>query len=177
MKEFHGDIIITDPSYVSKDIDWGESFDYDNLIIDNNHFHNYIWEATGIGDGVWTVLCTNKILGEIELDNHINKVNDLINNYQENSTNTNFKNLQREFEKETVWGDFCVDSGTVGVFYLDEVLNYNPSFLADFGDWCYCIIPDFRGVVEFDQARTGSERGDNRDFCIKCIGNQTYYTR
>lgn len=177
MKEFKGDIIITDPCYFAKDADWGDSFDYKNLTIDNEFFHNYIWKPTGTGDGMWPVLSTNKILGQIELENHINKVIDLINKYQKESTKSNFKNLQSEFEKETVLGDFCVDSGTVGVFYLDEVLNYNPSFLADVGDWCYCIIPDFKGLVDFDPAVTGSEAEDCRDFCIKGIGNITFYTR
>ena len=82
MREFKGDIIITDPCYIAKDEDWGESFDYKNLKIDNDFFHNYIWKPTGTGDGMWPVLSTNKILGQIELETHINKVIDLINEYQ-----------------------------------------------------------------------------------------------
>lgn len=177
MKEFDGTIIITDPCYVSKDSDWGESFDYGNNIIDDSNFRDYIWEATGTGDGMWPVLKLNKTLGQIELENHIKKVTDLISKYQAKSTNSNFEKLQKEFEKETVFGDFCVDSGSFGIFYLDDVLKYNPSFLADFGDWCYCIIPDFKGIVEVDPAITGSEEGDFRDFSIKGIGNITFYTR
>lgn len=47
-------------------------------------------------------------------------------------------------------GEFCADAGMVGVFLLDEVLAYNPSF--DYHkekDWTTTWIKDFKGTVQF----------------------------
>jgi hypothetical protein len=44
-------------------------------------------------------------------------------------------------------GQCGVDSGTFGVFLLDEALEYNPDFLTKLPQHCYCIIRNFTGEV------------------------------
>lgn len=53
-------------------------------------------------------------------------------------------------------GEFCADSGNVGVFLLDEVLSYNPNF--DFHTkrpWTTTWIKDFHGTVKLYRDRDG----------------------
>jgi hypothetical protein len=51
-----------------------------------------------------------------------------------------------EDQKEYI-GECGVDSGSFGVFLLDEALNYNPKFLDSLPKNCYCIIRNFTGTV------------------------------
>lgn len=51
-------------------------------------------------------------------------------------------------------GQFCADAGLVGVFYLDEVLKYNPNYNDHLGKsentglpWPVTVIRDFHGEV------------------------------
>ena len=55
------------------------------------------------------------------------------------------------FDKNTreELGEFCADSGMVGVFMLDEVLKYNPGVLDTLPEYCRTIIRDFDGDVQF----------------------------
>lgn len=47
-------------------------------------------------------------------------------------------------------GMFCADAGMVGVFLLDEVLEYNPDFDYHIErPWTTTLIKDFDGDVEF----------------------------
>lgn len=175
---FKKTIIITDPGYFAKDEDWGDKFDFDELIIDKDlGFTDYIWTTTGYGDGSWGIYGIDKISGQIELEDHINKVIELKSDFGV-STEKSTK-LQNLLKKETVLGEFSVDSGTFGIFYLDEVLKYNPNFLADIGNWCYTIITDFIGLVEVDESNVYDDDDEeiSKDFCIKGIGNKTFYSR
>lgn len=43
-------------------------------------------------------------------------------------------------------GEFFIDSGRVGVFLLEEIVNYNPSFKYETK---HCIIPNFDGEIEY----------------------------
>ena len=47
-------------------------------------------------------------------------------------------------------GKFCADAGMVGVFDLNEVLEYNPEY-DDYTEknWCVTLIKDFKGAVQF----------------------------
>lgn len=46
-------------------------------------------------------------------------------------------------------GSFCADAGLVGVFYLNEILKYNPDYNdhLDKDGWCATWIKDFHGEV------------------------------
>lgn len=53
--------------------------------------------------------------------------------------------------------EFGVDSGQIGVFLLEEILEHNPDFKKDYIEdrpWCAAVIPDFEGEVyiEIDYA-------------------------
>ena len=69
-------------------------------------------------------------------------------------------------EKQKYLGRFGVDSGTFGIFYLSEVLKYNPNFLRDHGVWLYTIIEDFTGNIQLQFKEGG--------FNILGIGNKTF---
>lgn len=53
-------------------------------------------------------------------------------------------------------GEFCADSGMVGVFNLEEVLMYNPDFkkFIEEHPWCVTVIENFNGNVEFEIKET-----------------------
>lgn len=129
--EFKGDIIITDPCYISSlgPIDlWNEKdfdiFDGDGL--DKYGFTKYIWEATYVGD--WS--CETLELKE--------ETNDISND-----------KLKGEHVKDSI-GNFCADSGMVGVFLLDEVLKFNPNFDYHIKKpHTTTLIKDFDGEIEF----------------------------
>lgn len=70
-----------------------------------------------------------------------------------------------------IWMPTGIGDGSWSVFGLDEVLEYNPSFLSDIGNWCYTVIPDFKGNVDV------LECNEDRDFVILGVGNKTFYTR
>lgn len=175
-EEFNGTLIITDPCYFAKEEDWGEGkvFDYNEYCIRDLGFTKFVWMPTGFGDGSWGVYGTEKIMSQIELEEHSKEVIETIddNNGDNSNVNTEIR-LHKLLKQEMPIGQFCVDSGTFGVFYLDEVLKYNPSFLSDLGDWCYTIIPDFIGAVEV--MPTVSE--DFELFKVLGVGNKTFYTR
>lgn len=172
--EFNGTIIITDPCYVAKDEDWGKrdmsrSFDYANNKVNIDVFTDYIWDNTGVGDGKWLISQLNDVKGSIELEDFVERIEDAYYNFFENTTVDNQVKLENLTNSKSIVGRFCVDSGSYGVFYLDEVLNYNPQFLTNYGDWCYTIIKDFIGDV--------SVYMDSRDhFHILGVGNKTFYS-
>lgn len=60
------------------------------------------------------------------------------------------------FEKDTknVLGKFCADAGMVGVFDLAEVLKYNPSFDYHINKpWTTTLLKDFKGEVYIEETR------------------------
>lgn len=175
--EFKGTIIITDPCYISKDSDWGKSFDYESRIISHPCFSNYLWNCTGIGDGTWMVAGVDKIMSQLELEDHAKDVFKKQLNYEQHYSTKNKIDYEKSIKQDTILGQFGVDSGTFGVFYLKDVLEYYPSFLSDLGEWCYTIIPDFVGNIDILPSTGGSNLEDCRDFVILGVGNKTFYSR
>lgn len=169
--DFNGTIIITDPGHFTKDEDWGIGFDIEDCVIESSlGFSNYIWQRTTGGDGSWSVLGLDKILSQLELEEHSRNISGLI----KRANTPKMKNdLQIEQKKETPVGTFVVDSGTFGIFYLDEVLKYCPTFLSDLGNWCYTIIPNFIGNIEVVESGLPGEEY----FTVLGVGNKTFYTR
>lgn len=53
-------------------------------------------------------------------------------------------------------GRFCADAGLVGVYYVDEVLRYNPDFQEYISNrpWCVAVIKNFSGTVTFNVRKT-----------------------
>jgi hypothetical protein len=69
-------------------------------------------------------------------------------------------------------GQFCADSGMVGVFLLDEVLKYNPDFDYHLNKpWTTTWIKDFDGNVVF----VVNEQKEKVK--IKGVGNINFYTK
>lgn len=131
MKVIGKDLIITDPCYIAKDADWGESFNWEDYCIEP--FSEYEWEDTGYGDGSPKVFSIPTYYNPDDFLERMGEADD-----------EELKEL--EDQKEYI-GECGVDSGSFGVFLLDEALNYNPKFLDSLPKICYCIIRNFTGTV------------------------------
>jgi hypothetical protein len=131
MKVIGKDLIITDPCYIAKDADWGESFNWEDYCIEP--FSEYEWEDTGYGDGSPKVF---SIPTYYNPDDFLEKMGEADDEELE----------ELEDQKEYI-GECGVDSGSFGVFLLDEALSYNPKFLDSLPKNCYCIIRNFTGTV------------------------------
>ena len=141
------DIIITDPCYFAMDADWGETFNYDVYSIEGS-FTEYVWDATGYGDG------SPKVFSIPTYYNPESFVEKLTGD--DEGERDEVLNLM-----ETI-GECGVDSGTFGVFLLEEALKYNPNFMNSLPESCYCIIRNFSGSVH----STYDEEG-NTHFILK----------
>jgi hypothetical protein len=69
-------------------------------------------------------------------------------------------------------GKFCADAGLVGVFLLDEILNFNPDFKYPFNEygveWA-TLIKDFDGDIQY-------EIDENNEAHIIGKGNINFWT-
>lgn len=153
---FKGTIIITDPCYVVKDEDWENVSCYDSMSDDLTNIMGLsqcIAESTLCGD--WSCITC-----KVE-KNPYDVIDTLVDNRSEDGS----------YEYDDVLGQFCADSGEVGVFYLDDVLKYNPDFedWMRVNDWCVTCIEDFDGEVEY------FVDSDN-DAHIVGIGNINFFT-
>ncbi len=173
--EFSGTIILTDPCYFAKDEDWreGGKFDYDSLSINSSDFTKYIWRDTGVGDGIWKVLQTDSILSQRELEEYIQEINEKIT--KDLSMTINQVEVEKLLKKRIPIGTLGVDSGTFGVFYLDEVLNYNPTFLANIDSSCFTVIKDFTGLIDTMDLDIEDEECASVTVILG-IGNKTFFT-
>lgn len=159
------DIIITDPCYIANRKDWGTAFDWDSYKISNSLFTTYLWDYTGCGDGSWEVVGLKEILNRVELEKFIDGFEESLVNFSVNDLKSR-EELRKYIERSERLGRFSVDSGTFGVFCLDEVLKYNPTFLRDHGIWLYTIIKDFTGTIQI-------QNKDN-NFNILGLGDKTF---
>lgn len=160
-----GTIIITDPCYFAKKSDWGKAFDYSNYKISLPEFTDYIWTYTGQGDGSWEIIETTDILNRVEAEKFVIGYSKALRNLNPSNINS-IQELEGYMKKQSYLGRFSVDSGTFGIFYLSEVLKYNPNFLRDHGVWLYTVIEDFIGSIQL-QFKDGG-------FNILGIGNKTF---
>jgi len=159
------DIIITDPYYIAKRGDWGTIFDWEHYKISAPEFTEYIWTYTGQGDGSWMISELKKILNRAETEKFIEGYEKSIREFNPQDISSVVR-FSEYVEKQKYLGRFGVDSGTFGIFYLSEVLKYNPNFLRDHGIWLYTIIEDFTGNIQLQFKEGG--------FNILGIGNKTF---
>lgn len=123
--KFKGSIIITDPCYICKDEDWDKiMFDDDLSYIG---FKTSIKEDTIYGD--WD--CTTFNSGKFD------------------PKEMRTKYLNAIYKTPFILGKFCADAGQVCVVYVTDVMKYNPEFFTKYGQWCYTLIPDFDGEIEY----------------------------
>ena len=165
-----GTIIITDPYYFAEKKKKKE-FDCNTMSIDPSlGFTDYIWNNTGVGDGRWKVSEMNDgIFSGMELENFIEHIEDAYYNFFKKSSIENQIKLEELINKRTTIGRYCVDSGTFGVFKLNEVLGYCPDFLVTHGYHCYTIIKDFIGDVD-----TYTDSRNQKH--IIGVGNKSFYS-
>lgn len=159
------DIIITDPCYIAKRGDWGTVFNWEFYKVESPEFTDYIWTYTGQGDGSWMVIEMDKILNRGDTEKFIEGYEKSLKDFKYGDINS-VVNLSKYIKKQSYLGRFGVDSGTFGIFYLSEVLKYNPNFLRDHGAWLYTIVPNFTGSIML-------QFKDN-NFNILGIGNKTF---
>ena len=121
--------------------------------------HNYISESTIYGDWSCTTYQTEKKPKKL-LEDILQTLKDGIR-----------EDLAAFDEGEAI-GSFCADSGYVGVFLLDEILEYNPKWESWIKEhsWCATIINDFEGEVEYYIDKVNGEAH------IVGTGNINFYT-
>lgn len=159
------DIIITDPCYIAKNKDWGKVFDWEHYTIEAPEFSDYVWSRTGQGDGSWMISGLHEVLNRVETEKFIEGFEDSIQNF--NPQTDSILKISEYIKKQDYLGRFSVDSGSFGIFYLTDVLSYNPNFLRDHGIWLYTIIPDFVGSIQV-------KFSNNNHFNILGLGNKTF---
>lgn len=173
---FYGTIVIVDPCLITQtDDEWVEGgyFDPINRKISLPHFSEYIWVDTISGDGYWKVEHMDQIQSQIELENHIDKMFSLYDKCKQGYNAQNQIELELEIKKRTPDNNrVLVDSGTFGVFYLNDILKYNPDFLTD-NSGSYVIIEDFVGTVEVIYK---TPKNDIEQPVIIGVGNNSFYT-
>ena len=59
-------------------------------------------------------------------------------------------------------GEFCADSGQVGIFLMDEVLKYNPDL--DLPKHCATIIKNFDGHIRVNKKSNGKYAYDGKEY-------------
>lgn len=174
---FDGDIIITDPCYITKDRDTTDEPKWDDYM-SRKSYRNADLEAEGltkeqIADIMknefrhareawkkahpddWEVCSYGDEMGKLGLTTYL--TNTTI--YGDWSCTT----FEDKTEKEL--GQFCADAGMVGVFLLSEVLNYNPKFDHHTEKpWTTTLIKNFKGTVYIERTST------KHDQYIRVIG-------
>ena len=85
------------------------------------------------------------------------------------------RNIWTSLDPAKKIGTFSADTGKVGVFYLQEILRYNPAFDDHIKKpWCACWIKNFAGTVRIISQT--DPHGDESMHVIGC-GNQTFFSR
>lgn len=155
---FDGDIIITDPCYIIKEQDmstkpkWDDFMDRPSYagmsreqLVDCGFFEmqkklneaQKEWEKLNLDD--WELCEYGEDMSLIGIENCV-------------TSDTGYGDWScTVFEEKSnkKLGEFCADSGMVGVFLLDDILKYNPKF--DYHTekpWTTTLIKDFHGEVD-----------------------------
>lgn len=143
---FNGDIIITDPCYLIPE-DHGED-----------------WERCQHGRnmaslGLRHCLCETTLIGDW---------------YCEVFKGTGSRMWHPQAPEKKL-GDFSADACQVGVFYLWEILRYNPAFDDHINKpWCACLIKDFQGTVKIV---TKLDPDGDESMHVIGFGNCSFFTR
>ena len=174
--EFEGDIIITDPCYLVKKRDASTAPDLDDFLSkDYSNMSAREKKDAGYHEDVKRY---REAYGKWDEENP--------DDWEKCDCGYNMKNIGIEhcMTRSTLYGDwgcstynsdtkeklghFTADAGQVGVFILNEVLSYNPSY-RDYMDNLYCVtvLRDFKGTVQF--VVTQDDPAYN-DFSVRVVG-------
>ena len=145
-KYFHGDIIITDPCYIIPD---DKPDDWQKSCHGDDMFclgfRNYLCETTLSGD--W---------------------------YCEVFKGTGSRLWYPQAPERKI-GDFSADACKAGIFYLREILRYNPSFDDHIRKpWCACLIKNFQGMVKIF---TKLDPDGDESMHVIGYGNKSFFSR
>jgi len=178
--KFKGDIIITDPCYISNNDRWWNNGYFDIFTgkgLDKFGFTNYLYSPTEYGD--WSCLTLLDILESknvfVEMKDCYFKFFKQYNNHH--LTMDQKKEIYKEYIKEReelnknplILGRFCADSGLVAVFLLNEVLKFNSEFKDHIDAPQACTwIKDFDGEIDLVHI--------NDEIFVKGKGNINFYT-
>jgi len=122
---------------------------------------------------------------ELENRDDWNRINDgmeilgFSNNYLSDLTFEDFSGKVFEEKEKKQIGTFYVDSGTIGVFLLKEVLKYNPDFLKGCAKNKFTIIKRFEGDIEIKRFYKNIQDKYEKDYGETIIigkGNINFYT-
>lgn len=83
-----------------------------------------------------------------------------------------------KMDRKHLLGEFCADSGQVGVFLLDEVLKYNPHFDYHINrPWTTTLIKDFDGEVYFKTIKVEDSEYFNTELEVHGEGNVNFCSK
>ena len=160
--EFEGDIIITDPCYIMRKLDyssepkWKDYMSYSSI----KEYPDYDEEKrkSEMFSKEYEIYdkAAHKWRHEHPDDWHVCEFGE----------NMEVFGFSKYMTRDTLYGDwscttydldtkeligsFCADAGLVSVFLLDEVMKYNPNYKqVKENSWCVTCVRDFKGTVEF----------------------------
>ena len=175
---FDGDIIITDPCYLMKPLDessrpkWEDymsyksSYDYPDYDGKESMLFKKEYDYFSKLDDEWRE--NHKSDSDKYLFDNMNEIG--FSDYlYHNTLYGDWSCTTFNSDTKEVLGKFCADSGMVGVFLLDEVLNYNPDFKEELGSIIVTTIKDFHGEVFFEII-------NEETLIVKGIGNINFET-
>lgn len=191
-KEFKGNIIITDPLYVVKQ----DKFEDPATKPKQSEFYPENWTAPTEEDyfnNTEKALIAKRC--ELNYNQAVSEWRDAlpndwdICNYGNDMNHLGFKNYLISDTVYGLWscstfrygddeliGKFISDSGLVGVFYLDEILSYNPTWDIHLSKpYCACMIPEFQGNITI--ANLGGSHTSDSDVRVIGKGSLNFYTK
>lgn len=161
------DLIIIDPKYFKID----DTINLKENKINNLTFSDYLLIGTELKNSKWKVSELTNILNISDLKIFIDEIEEAYINFFNNPTISNQDKLENLIKQRNTIGRFKISSNSIGIFYLDEVLNYNPKFLSTLIDKnSYSIIKNFIGNIDiyFDNK--------SKLFHFIGIGNKLFYS-
>lgn len=143
MKEFNGTVVIVDPEKFAKREDLGKKIDTKlTRLSPKLGFHGLFFSETGVGNCFLTY----------------HKVDNTKEYYQNGSENYVKDAISKAWSGyiKPENGQISSDSGTVGVFLLEDIKNYNPEALNDLKKGSdYVVIPNYKGKIGYLRDKYG----------------------
>lgn len=143
---FNGDIILTDPCYIIPDD------------------HRDDWQNCCYGDDMFCLgfkhyLCEMTLEGDWHCEVFLGTGSRMW--------------YQQKAERKI--GEFAADACKTGIFYLHEILKYNPQFDYHISKpWCACWIKKYQGTVKIV---TKLDPDGDESMHIIGLGNKSFFSR
>lgn len=179
--KFKGNIIITDPCYIMKNDDWSSTNHGSQHQLKRIGITKSLIADTEYGDWSCTTVKDDPMTNDTLI--FIDDIYDSLWEAYNNGPELNRELIQALTERrkniietsDVILGEFCADSGMVGVFLLDEVLAYNPDFDNHINKkWTTTLIENFDGEIEITHRMV--DGSDEREVSVVGIGNVNFYT-